>query len=259
MPNFRNDLKRALGWPWILAVLIVWMAMIVANLQALGNHLFTERVDAISVMVNAFHKSSILPLGLLAVACPYASSYLQDEKSGYAKYQLARSGYRPYILSKFAANAIAGATALCFAQVTFLVFSVLCFPYPDVGYYKLVARGEAMETLFYTSPFFYFMALIGIQSLSSMAWSSLALGLSGYIRNEYISICVPFLVFTLITALSGVNRFFEEIFYACWFTYDAMLMENTWVWRVCVYLAFFSLMLGAAYVLFSKRVRRFYG
>lgn len=258
MNHFRTELRRAFGWPWVAAVFIIYLPMIVENLDPIQTMVFTERVNSIDIMVNALYKSSIMQLSLFALACPYTRSFLQDQSSGLIKYQIQRVGRTRYACTRFAANAISSASAVLFAQLTFFAFCLICFPYPDIGYHKVISTGEAMESLLYENPAVYYSIILLIQIPSTMAWASLALALSGYIHNQYITLCVPFLVFSLISTLSRYEIVIP-IFNACYFIYYGYYLQSEWVVKLIVYFSFFGLMLVGSFGLFYRKVIRYDG
>ncbi|MEG1606202.1 MAG: hypothetical protein RR296_11485 [Clostridia bacterium] len=258
MNYFRTELRRAFGWPWVAAVLIIYLPMIVENLSPLQTMIFTERENSMNIMVNALYKSSIMQLSLFALACPYTRSFLQDQSSGLIKYQIPRVGRKRYACTRFAANAISSAGAVLFAQCTFFAFCLICFPYPDIGYHKVIPTGEAMEGLLYGNPAGYYAIFLLMQIPSTMAWASLALALSGYVRNQYITLCVPFLVFSLISTLSRV-KIIAPLFDACYFIYYGYYLQSEWVAKLIEYFSFFGLMLVGSFGLFYRKVIRYDG
>ena len=92
MRNFISELKRAFGLPWIFAVVVMWIPMIVANIEPISQAMFSEQISMhmTNVVVNAINKSAVLPVSLFALTCPYACSFISDQSSGYIKYQIAR-------------------------------------------------------------------------------------------------------------------------------------------------------------------------
>ena len=257
MRHFRYELRRAFGWPWIFAVVLMWIPMVLSNTESFP-WMFAERIDSTSAFINAFNKSAILQVSLFAVACPFARSYLQDIHSGAIKYAIARTGRAQYAAGKFAANAIASAAALFFSQFVFLVFCILCFPYPDIAYRQVFEHDEAMFALRNSAPVLYYAILLGIQIVSSVAWSSLALALSCFVPNQYIVLCFPFLLFTLVSSLSA-HPAVRKVFDACWLVYNGNLLASQWGGQLAFYLIFFAALAALSFLLFFRSVMAYDG
>lgn len=262
MNTLKGEIKRCFNVPWIWSVVMIWIVLIAANAEPFGKWCFTEKINMRSVMVNAFHKSAILPMSLFAVCFPYSRSYLQDQKTGYVKYQIARSGWREYAVCRFMSNALAASSCLFFAQFTFMLVNTILFPYPDIPYYSTFVFSEeytaiAMESIFNNRPILYYLILLALQILSSVGWSSLALALSTCIHNQYITLCVPYLAYTMITILCGSSRWAYRVLQACCFIYDGNILQNEWIMRIGTYAVFFGAMIGVSFVLFYRRMMKY--
>lgn len=269
MRNFISELKRAFGLPWIFAVVVMWIPMIVANIEPISQAMFSEQISMhmTNVVVNAINKSAVLPVSLFALTCPYACSFISDQSSGYIKYQIARTGRVQYAMCRFLANAIAAAIAVFFAQIVFVLFCSICFLLADVPYYSTYVLTDfykenlqvVMEDVFRSKPILYYLALFGLQTFSSMAWASFALALSGYVRNRYITLCIPFLTYSLVAACTSSSNIFASIYSAMWTIYSGNLLASMWPARLSSYLLFFAVMLAISFGLFWRKVKQYDG
>lgn len=264
MNTLKGEIKRCFNVSWIWSVVMVWIVLIAANAEPFWNWSFTEKINMRSIMVNAFNKSSILPMSLFAICFPYSRAYLQDQKTGYVKYQIARSGRRKYTVCRFIANALTASSCLFFAQLTFMLVSTILFPYPDIPYYSTFVFSEeyvsaAMEPVFNNRPILYYLILLIIQILSSVGWSSFALALSTCIHNQYITLCVPYFSYTMISILCSSSKWMYLILQACCLIYDGNLLQNEWIIRIVTYTVFFGTMVFFSFVLFYRKMMKYDG
>lgn len=137
--------------------------------------------------------------------------------------------------------------------------STILFPYPDIPYYSTFVFSEeyvrtAMESIFNNRPILYYLILLTIQLLSSVAWSSLALALSAYIHNQYITLCVPYLAYTIIAISCRYSIQMYHVLEACNLIYNGNLLQSEWASRLINYTAFFTAMVIVSFVLFYRKM-----
>ena len=253
MRNLREELHLAFGPYWVLASCMVLLPFFIENATLLSL-VFTEKADAIKPMISYFYKSALMPVSMVSVTIPYATSVLQNQRSGSLKYVMHRCGVRRFVRDRFLSNAIAGASAIAVGQLLLFLFCCIVYPYPDVGY-RFIPTGNPWQHLYYNQSGVYILLLIGLHFWGNMAWSSLALALSTYIRNVYATLFVPLIFVNALSALA-ITDAFEDIRTRMYLVYNLDFWKEEGSRQLLEYLGMFALMLLISYVLFYWGVRR---
>ena len=85
------------------------------------------------------------------------------------------------------------------------------------------------------------------------------IALSGYVRNRYITLCIPFLTYSLVAACTSSSDIFALIYSAMWTIYSGNLLASMWPARLSSYLLFFAVMLAISFGLFWRKVKQYDG
>lgn len=251
--NLRGELVRAFGPGWVIASGIMIIPFFLEN-GALLPMMFTERVDGMSAMINYLYKGAMMPLSLLCVAIPYAASLLTDRKNGSLKYHLHRCGTGLFARDRFIANALAGASSIAFAQLALFLLLCIVYPYPDIGY-RYIPTGNAWEALFYERAGQYVLAIIGLHFVANMAWSSLALASSLYLKNIYVTLFAPFAIVNVLSAIA-ITGLWEKIRGIVYLIYDIDFWREGAAVKLAEYGGFFMGMMIVSYLLFRLGIKR---
>ncbi len=137
-------------------------------------------------------------LAPLIATIPFAAQHIENKKSGSLKYILMRMGNRKYFNSIFIIN-------MLLSFVTFLVGMILYFGVSFVVFskdvnmdiYYAITRVTTYEVVAKKSPVLYIGIIIIHCSLVAIAYSSVGLALSFFIKNKFIAWISPFIISTV--------------------------------------------------------------
>lgn len=199
MKNFCEEMRRGMGRGMIAAMLMTMFPMLLAVLNFLPNA-YNERNHASGLMVNALYKSGLTPVTFIAAAFAYSTSYIGDIANGALRYQLARCGRARFAVCRFWANAICGALGVAFGEMAFFLILRTLYPIQDIPY-RVAGTYNAMTMLSYTQPELYYFVIILVQIPGCMVMSSVALAVSTFARNMYVTLASPIIYVGLVSAL----------------------------------------------------------
>ena len=133
----------------------------------------------------------ILPL-LVAVAA--GDSLAWDRKSGFVEYVVNRSSLRRYILAKIgSASLVSAGLILGAALISAMAAAVFC---PVSSHPVITGVTPMLLAEFYAlHPFLYCLMVAGIAALAGMAWTVVGVLLSTLIKNIYLVVAGPWLLF----------------------------------------------------------------
>lgn len=253
MGNLRGEMARAFGLGWMIASGLMILPFFLEN-TLLIPLMFTEQVDAVSAMINYLYKGAMMPLSLLCVAIPYAASILADVKNRSLKYQLHRCGTGRFARDRFVANALAGASAIGFAQLVLFLLLCIVYPYPDIGY-RFLPTGNAWESLFYERAGLYVLVIIGLHFVANMAWSSLAMAASLYVKNSYVTLFVPLILVNALSAIATTGVW-DKIRSIVYLVHDIDFWREGAAIKLAEYSGFFLGMMAISYLLVRLGIRK---
>lgn len=131
----------------------------------------------------------------LVIALASGDSLVWDKKSGYEQHQLMRISYNRYILGK-----LFGASIISFGFV--FVSELLAFTYGMIMFPGVVTLKKILgitpdyaADLFINHPFLYVLLIILNTALFGMVISLLSMLISTFVKNVYVVIAVPWLLF----------------------------------------------------------------
>ncbi len=124
-------------------------------------------------------------------ATVYAVSYSKESSCGIRDYVIGRLGYGRYAFSKAFVSIVCGGIT---AALGVLFFCVYANYFQPIYIYE-----EGVNVLYYTQPstengIWYIVILIYLTMLSGMLWSMVALLVSAYFENIYVTIASPLLI-----------------------------------------------------------------
>ncbi|WP_077324725.1 hypothetical protein [Virgibacillus siamensis] len=134
----------------------------------------------------------------LLAALPYSDAYAQDYNSGLVKSILTKVNKRKYLNIRFIVNFIVGGVVAIFPPVVNFLLQMTAFPVIENSMYygmNSVGTQSFMPELFYHQPFLYILVRVIMLFLLGGLLASLGLALSTAVKNRYIILVFPFLVF----------------------------------------------------------------
>ncbi len=136
----------------------------------------------------------ILPL-LVAVAA--SDSLAWDRKTGFVQYVVNRSTMRRYIVAKIVSASMVGAAMVLGASLIAGIAARVFFPVSPTHPAIIGITPMLMASLYAGHPLLYCFMAAGIAALSGMAWALLGVLLSTLVKNVYLVIAGPWLLFLL--------------------------------------------------------------
>lgn len=131
----------------------------------------------------------------LIVSIPFATSYIEDCKSGFNKYIYLRINKNRYLFIRLLINGLVGGFVLCIAPIISMIFLLVI---------KLITNAtmlkEEIETVTYfnnlgvNSPISMMVIICGMLFCCGFIVATFALGLSTIVQNIYLTILVPFIL-----------------------------------------------------------------
>ncbi|GGE53129.1 hypothetical protein GCM10011391_35000 [Pullulanibacillus camelliae] len=161
-----------------------------------------------------FFVSDTYPIYLLIfpllAALAFSDAYAEDFNTGLIKGILTKVAKRKYLLVRYSTNFVVGGAVTIFPLVINFLAEMSAYPLIQNNYYfgmPLVNQDSFWPALFYSHPFLYTWIRILIIFLFGGMLSSFALAFSTVIKNRYVVVVFPFLVYmgldSVFTAFPG--------------------------------------------------------
>ncbi|EIF2088132.1 hypothetical protein QYB43_002867 [Clostridium perfringens] len=157
-------------------------------------------------------KSYILVIPILS-AIPFATSYLEDIKSGEINFINIRISNIKYRISKLLSNAVIGGLAIVIPSLIYICIICIIFNGTHETSYIADLFGGMYNNLFKEHFMIYIIFHLFIEFLIGATYSTIALATSTKIKNNIAIMLSPFLFYTIcsvIFSLIGVTYFSPE-------------------------------------------------
>ncbi|BDC00631.1 TPA: hypothetical protein ACF2DS_001847 [Clostridium perfringens] len=222
---FKTELKRALlGRNAIISFFITvgiliasfmnYIGMTNPNLKLVKYFLENPNADAIDAFITIMSSSIVIVFPLLSTII-FADSYLIDKESGFIKFIYTRLSIKKYVLVKVIVNSISSALIAIISSLLTLIFLIIIFGIKNqsITSYTSNILGP-FNFLLVSSNTRLIYALIRILSFSIgyIVMSTLALGLSAWIKNKYLVLIFPLFYFIFcgtVLDILGINSVFD--------------------------------------------------
>ncbi|MGZ4123746.1 MAG: sulfate permease [Tumebacillaceae bacterium] len=194
---FRMEWKRTFRrWQWLVSFLLM-IAFLVAGMETYFDPVHPSSFEAILYAIGKGANALFPGIFPLAIALFAGSSLAWDRKTGYRDYILLRTTYKRYIGSKLLAAALAGFTLTVATELLAFLYAVIRYPTfsftPDPDFVPGFLPG-----LYLTSPTLYVFGAMLIVALAAVFVGLFSVVISTMIKNIYIVIAVPWLLFLLL-------------------------------------------------------------
>lgn len=137
---------------------------------------------------------TLLPL---YAAIPYATSYLDDKKSGYLRGMVAGYGRRSYYAHRFVMVFFSGALVVLIPLVVNMLL-VACFipfrmPDPIENLYFQVYHDTIGGKIFYTAPWLYDLLYLLLDAVFAGTWAAVVFACSFFTSSKLLAIIGPYI------------------------------------------------------------------
>lgn len=188
----KSELKRALTSKNMVFAIIISIASMFIGLNSMLWHNYRGVTYSYELAV---YTGPICLLAIIISAIPFSTSYISEYESNYYTYIKHKVGSYKYIFTKFIVNFIAGGLVLF---IPFITFYLLLLVLKGVSNEDLSYGLELNKTLVHIynqSQVKYMLIKILLTTICGSTFATLALGISIYIRNKYLTILFPFLCY----------------------------------------------------------------
>lgn len=201
--NARVDLRRAFfSFEFLLSVAGMCAALFLSvssQLRAIVNGLMQSNVLN---LYDLAHFQGFSLLSAIFATLPYSISFCIDWNNQFIRSVVIRTNIRTYGISKTLTCALAGGSAVALGEVLFILLLCLYFPLvgpqsnlTNSGYVSLLSGGHFIV-------FFAFQILV--KFFAAVFFSVLALWISTYLTNVFVTLAVPILSFYFLITIPRV-------------------------------------------------------
>lgn len=186
------NLKMSLKLSFLFAIILLLIALIVA----FSNYYSPEDTGGFELFIKIIGNSgnSLFPIFLFIIPIlSFSLSYLTEINSKIFMYMVQRINIKDYIYSKFFANYIIGFFTGFIPLILMLLITIIVLDF-DKNITTTFSNGFLVKII-EKSPFLYSIIMILIQSTFAAVWSCFGLALSVIIKNKYITLALPILIY----------------------------------------------------------------
>lgn len=194
MKTFHQELRLSFNYRWVIGVIAIAIAMFFSFWPECLE-VFGENVTATDAFFSMYSKGSLYQIAILCACLPYTLSWLDDRKSGVAKYVLGRSKRDPFCFKRYFATIISSASCVIAGEALILCLCLYLYPYPDIDFIYTVMP-PPFSGLYDKSPLLYFAFYMLISGITSAAWASIGLAISAFVNHSLIVLAIPVLAYS---------------------------------------------------------------
>lgn len=210
----KEEFKRAFFSKMMLIAVILSIG---ATLVGMFEYLLWLPYGGISVLyifLSGYNMGNLNFLALLfpiVASLPFAGSYLEDMKSGFANYLHLRIKPKWYHIIRLFVNGVAGGFALFVGP--FIGFVIVAIAKPIFAVPMLLEKIETVQYLQESginSPWLMILVILVMLFICGFIFATMSLGISTLIHNIYLSLLAPFIVLIFSgTVLLSINPDFH--------------------------------------------------
>ncbi|NSB15962.1 hypothetical protein [Clostridium beijerinckii] len=218
MNYFKNELRRALiSRNAVIAFVITLLSLLIAFFQFVqfprhSINSFNNVFDAVDIFIRirtSTQASILILIAPLLATVVFSDSYLLEKESGFLKFIYLRISNRRYVWTKIIVNGLSSGLVISIASLIILIFLSSIYGIRDTGLNDVYGP---FSWIYYTNKLCYAIFLIFISLIFNVIFATLALGISPWIKNRYLTFLFPFFYYiasgTIFTML-GFNSFFS--------------------------------------------------
>lgn len=238
-----SQLQRGFCIRFLLAVFVTVIIILCTYIHSIlsfmqqGEHIYQGYHN--DLILDALSSDMLLRFIPVLSALPLASGYIEDVKTKYVRYLLAREGYSGYLISAFTSCWICGGCTLLFGVFNAWGLTALTFTPLE----RVADDSSQLETKIGQQ----FLLLF----LNGGLWAVLGMTMSTIMESKYIAYISPFIVYYLLVIL------YERYLPNAWFMYPKYWLDST-VWphsttSIAVFLCEITLLSGITFYVRGRR------
>ncbi|MGN2337709.1 hypothetical protein ACTFIN_06240 [Clostridium cagae] len=196
----KNDFKRALNSKNTLLAIIISTIFYIIGLYDVIDFVrfdlreFRDVYDAIDMFINIRVSYLALVIPIIA-SLPFSASYIMDIETGYLKFIYSRMSKRKYLVVRTLTNSLISGIVILISSV--FIFIVLFFIFGINYNSKFNEVSSVWISLYFYDKVYYFLFLLIMSFIFNVAFSTLSLGLSPYLKNKYLTILSSFIYYVI--------------------------------------------------------------
>lgn len=204
----RADIKYAIfNRRMFIAMIIGFLCLFFAGSEFLWTE--NSKIDFVYTFFMAMSSGSTAVISLIypILSCmPYADNYLLEETTGYYLYKKIKVSLTRYSITKIIATAISGGISIC---IPVCLYFLVCLSFRGNG-----VSSERFAYITWNVNFFekYPLVYCGVYIVNSFVcgaiFSLLGLMLSAFIKNRYLVVILPVIIYIFFNILCS-NTFFK--------------------------------------------------
>lgn len=212
----KEEFKRAFFSKMMLIAVILSIGLTLVGMFEYLLWLPYGNISVLYIFLSGYNIGTLSILALLfpiVASLPFAGSYLEDMKSGFANYLHLRIKPKWYRVIRLFVNGLAGGFALFVGP--FVGFIIVAIAKPIYGIPMLK---EEIETVQYlqesgiNSPWLMIVMILIMLFICGFIFATMSLGISTLIHNIYLSLLAPFVILIFSgTVLLSINPAFHLI------------------------------------------------
>lgn len=195
----KKDLGRAFfSWGMGVAIIVI-MVMFIKSM--IDGGLFSptntgEKLDYLYIISVPMALSGFVPFACIFPVLPYGTSFCDDYNSGYLRMITLRTGYKKYAIQRLASVGISGGFGILIPFLLIFIIAIIiggpCTGINEDQFYlytvweDYVAIGGGLLVL---------GGKLLLALLFGMVWSLVALAISAWIPNRYVTLIAPFILY----------------------------------------------------------------
>lgn len=164
--------------------------------------MFLPGYDLVEAMIFSLGANATAILALLwpmIGSVPWAVSFFEERESGYQKYLQSKAGTTKYFASKYCSNIVAAFAVILLPEfLLFFIFFLMKGPDVSLTYCTDIYY---LPEVAHHHPIIYCFLLMLATALATAAYSGLCMAGSVYVKNKFIAIVIPFVVY-IVTCLT---------------------------------------------------------
>lgn len=206
----KEELKRAFLSKVTIGTVILSILLVFGGMFEYLGWIPYGGISVLYIFLSGYNSGTASFLGVVfpIIAClPFASSYVEDCKSGLKKYIYLRMEKKKYMTIRFFINGLVGGTVLFIGPFIAFLFLLVIKLFTGIPMVK-----EQMETFTYFegmgihSPIVVIIIILGTLFFCGFILATVALGVSTIIQNIYLTVLAPFILYIIsATVLMNIN------------------------------------------------------
>lgn len=157
-----------------------------------------------------FGMSDFSPFAALFCVLPFADSFCEDFDSGFFRLMVGRTGVRRYSLQRCVSVALSGGVLMAVVVMSTILVCALLANRPETeetAHFMYKSIWARMNLILRFKGVFWLALKVVIAFLFGCLWALVALLVSAYITNRYVTFIVPFAIYQLGWFLLKENAF----------------------------------------------------